>query len=116
MWRGDAGVVVVQDNSYKGMEDFTRIQRCTVARQGIDPMPPNYFHALLTELGPRRAVSLYFAEYRGKRLATALIVRFGRRATYFFGGSLVQHRRVMAPSLLHFEMIEPGKSIGMRVV
>lgn len=106
------GVTVVRDDSYQGMVDFTRIQRCTMVRHGLEPQPTKYFQALLTELGPKRGVSLFFAEYRGRRIATALVVFCGRRATYFYGGSLAKHRRVMAPSLLHFEIMGHAKAGG----
>lgn len=106
------GVAVVRDNSYQGLIDFMRIQRCTAARKGMQPMAPGYFRALLAELVPRGQASLFFAEHRGRRLATALVVTFGRRATYLFGGSLLAQRRVMAPSLLHFEIMCRAKAAG----
>jgi lipid II:glycine glycyltransferase (peptidoglycan interpeptide bridge formation enzyme) len=106
------GVVVSRDNSYRGLVDFMRIQRRTADRQHIGRTPPDYFRAMLTELLTRGRASLYFAEYGGRRLATALVVIFGRRATYFFGGSLALHRRVMAPYLLHFEIMRHAKAQG----
>ncbi len=106
------GVVVVEDNSEQGLADFMRIQRRTAGRQGIGVKPPGYFRDMLAELAAPRQVSLYFAEYRGRRLATALVITFGERATYFFGGSLVLYRRVMAPYLLHFEIMCKAKAAG----
>ena len=106
------GVTVVRDNSYRGLIDFMRIQRCTTVRKGMQPMAPGYFRTLLAELVPRGQASLFFAEHRGRRLATALVVTFGRRATYLFGGSLLAQRRVMAPSLLHFEIMRRAKAAG----
>jgi len=106
------GVAVVTDNSYEGSSDFMRIQRCTAVRKGIEPVAPSYFRAMLTELVSRGHASLFFAEYRGVRLATALVVTFGRRATYFYGGSLSVQRRVMAPYLLHFEIMRAAKASG----
>jgi peptidoglycan pentaglycine glycine transferase (the first glycine) len=106
------GVVVVKDNSYQGFVDFMRIQRLTADRQGIAPMRPNYFREMLSELVSRGRASLFFAEYRGRRLATALVVTCGRRATYLFGGSLALHRRVMAPYLLHFDIMRRAKGWG----
>ena len=55
----------------------------------MQPTTPDYFRAMFTELVSRRQASLYFAEYGGRRLATALVITFGRRASYFFGGSLL---------------------------
>ena len=55
---------------------------------------------------------MFFAEYQGLRLAVAVVVYFGRRATYFFGGSLESHRHVMAPCLLHFEIMRRARALG----
>lgn len=106
------GVEIVEDNSSQGIVDFLRINRSTTARQQIPAKPPSYFRSMLAELGSPVRTSLFFAEYRGRRLATALIVSFGRRATYFFGGSLVLYRRVMAPYLLHYEVMRRAKAWG----
>lgn len=106
------GVSVVEDNSDEGLADFLRIYGRTVARHAIDRKPAGYFRTLLGILSSRHQGSLYFAEYRGRRLAAALVVYFGSRATYYFGGSLVLHRRVMAPYLLHFEIMRQAKARG----
>jgi peptidoglycan pentaglycine glycine transferase (the first glycine) len=106
------GVSVVEDNSDQGLADFVRIYQRTIARHAIDGKPRSYFRTLLGILSDRRQVSLYFAEYRGRRLAAALVVYFGRRATYYFGGSLAVHRRAMAPYLLHFEIMREAKERG----
>ncbi|MFN0088515.1 MAG: lipid II:glycine glycyltransferase FemX [Blastocatellia bacterium] len=105
-------VSVIEDNSRQGLADFLRIYKRTATRQGIRVKPPGYFRALVSMLLPLKQVSLYFAEYRGRRLAAALVVYFGRRATYFYGGSLVLHRRVMAPYLLHYEIMRRARSMG----
>jgi lipid II:glycine glycyltransferase (peptidoglycan interpeptide bridge formation enzyme) len=40
------------------------------------------------------------------------VLRFGRRATYFYGGSLMLYRRVMAPYLLQFEAARRARAAG----
>jgi lipid II:glycine glycyltransferase (peptidoglycan interpeptide bridge formation enzyme) len=106
------GVRVVEDNSHQALLDFIRIHRRTAERQKLDHFSPRYFQNLLTEFASRRKIALFFAEYGGRRLATALVVTCGRRATYLFGGSLVLHRRVMAPYLLQFEIMRWAKARG----
>ena len=106
------GVTVVKDNSLQGTIDFIRIQRCTAVRKGIQPVHSSYFDAMLAELVARGHASLFFAECGAVRLATALVVTFGRRATYLFGGSLLVQRHVMAPYLLHFEIMRTAKAWG----
>jgi lipid II:glycine glycyltransferase (peptidoglycan interpeptide bridge formation enzyme) len=106
------GVAVVEDNSDKGLADFLRIQRRTAVRQEIRGKPPDYYRILVSAFSSTQKISFYFAEYQGRRLATAMVVYFGGRATYFFGGSLDLHRCVMAPYLLHFEIMRRAKASG----
>jgi lipid II:glycine glycyltransferase (peptidoglycan interpeptide bridge formation enzyme) len=108
------GVSVVEDMSAQGIADFLGIYRRMAARQALRPKPASYFRELIEILGPRQRGSLFFAEYEGRRLATALVVYFGNRATYFFGGSLDVDRRVMAPYLLHFEIMCRARALGMQ--
>ena len=105
-------VSIIEDSSDKGLADFVRIYKRTAARQGMNPKPPSYFRTLLSMLSSLQQGSVFFAQYRGQRLAGAMVVYFGRRATYFFGGSLARHRQVMAPYLLHFEIMRQARTKG----
>src|SRR5262249_52349324 len=80
--------------------------------QGIQPKSASYFQDLISTLWSAQKASFFFAEDQGARLAAALVVYFGKRATYFFGGSLNHHRHVMAPYLLHFEIMRRAKALG----
>jgi peptidoglycan pentaglycine glycine transferase (the first glycine) len=104
------GVQVVQDNSAQGLADFVRIVQRTAKRQGIECKPASYFRSMLALAAP--PLSLLFAEHRGRRLAAALVLRCGARATYFYGGSLVLQRHVMAPYLLQFEAARRARADG----
>ncbi len=106
------GVSIIEDTSVQGLADFQTIYEETAGRQGMEPKPPDYFQTLVSLFSPTHRGSLFFAEYQGTRLATALVVYFGSRATYFFGGSRDIHRHVMAPYLLHFEIMRKAKALG----
>ncbi|PYK99359.1 MAG: methicillin resistance protein [Verrucomicrobia bacterium] len=106
------GVSIVEDNSEQGLADFQNIYEETATRKGRKAKPPDYFEELMSLLSPARRGSLFFAEYQGMRIATALVVYFGPRATYFFGGSRDIHRQVMAPYLLHFEIMRKARALG----
>jgi len=106
------GVAIVEDTSPRGLADFLRIYRDTAGRQGFRTKPASYFESLLGIAAPRRRASLHLAEHDGARLAAALVIRFGSRATYFYGGSLDVRRHVMAPYLLHFDIMCRAKQAG----
>jgi lipid II:glycine glycyltransferase (peptidoglycan interpeptide bridge formation enzyme) len=104
------GVGVVEDASDRGLHDFLEIYQATTSRHDLDAKPPDYFAELLATLTTGGHGSLFFAEYGGARLAAALVVFCGRRATYFFGGSVIRDRHVMAPYALHFELMRLAKA------
>ena len=104
------GVKVVEDVSPQGRADFIQLYNETVTRQNIEAKSQAYFDSLLTMLTELKQGSIFFAEYAGVRLAAALTVCFGGRVTYFFGGSTEQHRHVMAPYLLHYEIMRWAKA------
>jgi peptidoglycan pentaglycine glycine transferase (the first glycine) len=106
------GVAIVEDTSAQGLADFQSIYEETAVRQGMEAKPNDYFEALVYLFSRSQRGSIFFAEYQGVRLATALVVYFGPRATYFFGGSRDMHRPVMAPYLLHFEIMRKAKALG----
>ena len=97
------GVQVVEDRSERGFADFLALRGDTARRRRLGAKSRRYFADILRAFGPQ--ASLAFAELDGQRLATALVLRFADRATYLFGGSLPQRREVMAPYLLHHEIM-----------
>jgi len=106
------GVSILQEDCESGIADFLRIYSDMACRQGIDAKHSVYFETLLPMLASLRRGSIFFAEHAGRRLAAALVVYFGPRATYFYGGSLDEHRQAMAPYLLHFEIMRRAKAMG----
>lgn len=106
------GVSVVEDSSTRGVRDFVRLYRAMHARKHIIGKPPSYFKDLVASLVENRAGSVFFAEYLGKRLAGAIVVMFGGRATYLFGASFAAHREVMAPYLLQYRAMCEARSRG----
>ena len=97
------GVCVVEDNTARGFDDFLAIRGDTARRQGLSEKSRSYLGDIVR--GFRSRAHLFFAELDGRRLASALVLRFGRRATYFFGGSLDERREAMAPYLLHHDIM-----------
>lgn len=106
------GVSVVEDNSERGLADFLRMYADMVKRQGINGKPAYYFETLVPILWSVGHGSLFFAEYGGQRLASALVIFFGQTAVYFYGASLDEHRNVMAPYVLHFEIMRKARARG----
>jgi peptidoglycan pentaglycine glycine transferase (the first glycine) len=105
-------VAIMEDSSPRGLDDFHRIYTSMADYQKIDAKPFEYFQDLLAVISIADRGSIYFAEYCGERIAAALVIYFGQRATYFYGGSLPIHRNVMAPYLLHYEIMRAARQRG----
>ena len=59
-------------------------------------------------------IKLYAAEYEGKVLAVGIFVFYDDTATYLHGASTHENKNVMAPYLLHWEMIKLAKKQGYK--
>lgn len=106
------GVKVVEDMSAKGVADFFDLYSSTLKRHGRNFYPRDYIEELTETLAELDLGSIFFAEYEGERLATALVIYFGDTATYKYGGSSLAHRNVMAPYLLHYEIMLRARQLG----
>jgi lipid II:glycine glycyltransferase (peptidoglycan interpeptide bridge formation enzyme) len=106
------GVTVVEDRSERGFSDFLTLYRETFHRHGLRGHSDRYMKKLRDLVFPFDRGTIFFAEYEGQRLATALVLYHGDTATYKYGGSAVTHRNVMAPYLLHYEVMLEAKARG----
>jgi lipid II:glycine glycyltransferase (peptidoglycan interpeptide bridge formation enzyme) len=77
-------------------------------------MGSEYFRTLVPAIAPSGLGSIFFSEFQGRKIASALVVYFGHTAMYYYGGSRAEHRNVMAPYLLHFEIMRKAKALGCR--
>jgi len=80
----------------------------TTLRQGFVTHSKPYIDSLLA-LTTTEQFTAYLDE---EPLASAIMLRSGNTLTYFFGASTEKHRRVMAPYLLHWHMIQYAKEQG----
>ncbi len=108
------GVRVVEDVTESAITDFLGIYGSTMHSKGVAPMGAEFLTELLRTLFNNGHGTLFFAEYAGQRIAAAIVVFFGERATYFFAGSLAEHREAMAPYLLNYTIMTRAKARGCR--
>jgi peptidoglycan pentaglycine glycine transferase (the first glycine) len=83
-------------------------------RQQIDTKPPEYFETLISIFAEQKNASIFFC--RAPRVAlgcgTDHILRGLRHL--LFGASMEAQRNVMAPYLLHFEIMRRAKAVGFK--
>ncbi|NIP32988.1 peptidoglycan bridge formation glycyltransferase FemA/FemB family protein, partial [Candidatus Saccharibacteria bacterium] len=74
--------------------------------------PKSYYKKILESLGSMAEV--WFAEYKGKVIAANLMIFWGNTVLYLHGASSRDHKNVMAPYLLHWELIKRAKADGYK--
>lgn len=107
------GVVINQSTDEKDIDRLYRLQRETVERKHFVPFSRDYFMAEFKAFLPEN-IRLFSAEYRGRLLALAMIIFFGREAVYHYSGSSNEYRQVPASYLLQWEVIKAAKSRGLK--
>jgi len=105
------GVKIVAGDKARFAEFWDLLDQ-TSDRDKFTPHGINYYKAMI-ELEDSPA-KLYFAEYKGRPLATALVSFFGDTATYLHGGSSNESREVMAPYALQWQIVKLAKQMDYK--
>jgi len=104
------GVTVTRSREMHDLTRFYPLFEETAQRQSFFAEPFGFFLNLGAALFPTGQAELFFAEWQGQTLAAVLVILFGRRATYLYGGSAPQHRNVMPTYLLHWEVMQAARA------
>lgn len=102
-------------------EKFWQLMKMTAERDGFRAHPRAYYQKMLTCLEPKTEnrepscfARLWIASLNNQTLAAGIWIYFGDTVTYLHGASSNEHRDVMAPHLLHWEVMRDAKSRGYR--
>ena len=106
------GVTVAEDRTAGAAHRFHRVVREAADRDGFFLEPAPYFWALAEALGPTGMARFFFAEYEGRDLGALLLLTFGRRATYLYGGVANDERQRMAGYALQWQAMREAKRLG----
>lgn len=121
--------------SSNALKAFYRMYKETVDREKITGRSFDYFRELVDSFdGAKRRsestlsevewvdkfsdtpyIQIYTARYRGETVAAALIGFYGGVATYLYGGSSRRHKEVMAPYLMHWQIIKDAKEKNCQI-
>ncbi|QQR54379.1 peptidoglycan bridge formation glycyltransferase FemA/FemB family protein [Candidatus Peregrinibacteria bacterium] len=82
---------------------FHALVQQTGGRDGFSVHPLGFYRAFLEELDGK--ARLYVAEYEGRVVGGILATFFGSVATYYYGASSNEDRKVMAPYLIQWQAI-----------
>jgi lipid II:glycine glycyltransferase (peptidoglycan interpeptide bridge formation enzyme) len=106
------GVSVRETNKDEDFEKYLDLMfGGTAKRQGIYAHGRDYHRAMRVTL---KMAHLFVAEYEGKIITANLIFKYGDGIYYAYGASALEHKEVMAPTLLLWEIAKWGKSNGCK--
>lgn len=84
----------------------------TVQRQQFFGEPYGFFINLCQTLFPAKMAEIGLASWQGQILAAILVVYWGDRATYLYGGRSLSHPQVMATYALHWAAMQRARARG----
>lgn len=106
------GVRVVQSEQMQDLAGFYSLFEETARRNEFFAEPYGFFLNMGEALFPARQAAIFIAEWEGAPIAAILVIFFGRRATYLYGGSSAVHREVMPNYLLHWAAMREARERG----
>ncbi len=106
------GVQVTRSTSMAVLRRFHALFMETANRGDFFAEPFGFFLNLGDALFPAGQAELFFSEWNGQTLATLLVIYFGKRATYLFGGTSTSSRNVMPAYAAHWAAIQAARDRG----
>lgn len=102
------GIVVGDDDD---MVSFSKLLKKTAKRDRFSPHPADYYEKLFDFANLE--TKLFFAKYQNKPIAAALVLIYGDSGYYLHGASDYERRSLMAPYMLHWQIIKFLKNKGI---
>lgn len=106
------GVIIQEDNSPQAFEAYLSLSKETTDRQGFYAHNTKYHTTMWQILHKAGIAHLFTATYKGDVLAAWIIFAWNKTLYYPYGASSRQHREVMAPHLLLWEIVRWAKRHG----
>lgn len=105
------GVEVSEDNSKKAFDQYIKLTKETVMRQGFYAHTEKYHRLMWQELRKAEIAHLLTAKYKGKIITAWIIFHWKDFIYYPYGASSIKYRNVMANNLIMWEAIKLGKKM-----
>jgi peptidoglycan pentaglycine glycine transferase (the first glycine) len=108
------GVDVSHVSGDEAIEDFYYLFELTSHRHNFTREPRIYFENMLQTLRNDGLIRIYFSRYKGMLIGAAIVLFYGNRATYLYGGSLPFLSSVMASYALHWKIMRDARAMGCK--
>jgi lipid II:glycine glycyltransferase (peptidoglycan interpeptide bridge formation enzyme) len=106
------GITVEASDASAAMETFYELLVETAAREQFTIRPLSYYQDLLALFRERGQVNVYLARHDDRVLAGAVMLFFGSRLVYLYGGTRTDARDLKPGYLLHWRAIEDAQRRG----
>jgi len=103
--------VSVSEGDINDLNIFYDLINDTYNRKKINVYNKEYYRKLITNFSK---VKIYLAKFEDKVLCANLVLFYGDTAIYLHGGSSQEHKNLMAPHLLQWEVIKIAKEQGYK--
>lgn len=101
------GVEIIEENSYKGIEEFYKLYIITRKKHGVPPQPEEFFINLFHNMIQRGYVFILLAKYNAKTIAGGLFIKHKKTIYYKYNVSDPTYISKKAPNhLLTWKAIE----------
>ncbi|MBI4065141.1 peptidoglycan bridge formation glycyltransferase FemA/FemB family protein [Candidatus Gottesmanbacteria bacterium] len=107
-------VVIQENNSLDAFDTYLSLTKETTNRQGFYAHNETYHRRMWEVLHPAGIAKLFTATYQEKILAAWIIFTWNDTIYYPYGSSSRNHKDVMAPYLLLWEIAQWGKRNGYK--
>lgn len=105
-------IEIAQGTSMEDVENFYKIHQETVERQHFTPFSLDYIKKEFESFAPESQISVFFANYRGELIASAIIIFWQGTAFYHHGATSLKYPKIPAAYLLQWEVIREAKRRG----
>lgn len=109
------GVKIIKSSSDDYFEKFFGLLQETAKRDGFYLHEKDYYKSILNTKTDQFENCLFVASFKNKILAGAMVNFFNGKAVYLHGASSSEDRNVMAPYLLHWEIIKDAKNNNFKI-
>ncbi len=107
-------VKIQEDNSDVAFETYIKLSKETTSRQGFYAHNETYTRTMWNIMHKAGIATLWTATYNNIVVAAWIIFVYDGVMYYPYGASLREHREVMAPNLLLWELVKWGKEQNLK--
>ena len=107
-------VLIKDDTSPEAFREYLRLTQETTSRQGFFAHNKTYHETMWKIMREAGIAHLFTASYEGEVLSAWIVFVWGNTVYYPYGSSSRNHREVMAPTLLLWEIAKWAKKKGLK--